>query len=42
MYNLEIDISETHDLATGMPEKVLELAQIMESSRTESEVFKFK
>ncbi len=42
LYNLENDISETNDLATKMPEKVAELAKILESSRTESEVFQFK
>ena len=42
LYNLENDISETNDLALKMPEKVTELAKILESSRTESEVFKFK
>jgi arylsulfatase A len=42
LYNLANDISETNDLATKMPEKVAELAKILESSRTESEVFQFK
>lgn len=42
LYNLENDISETNDLASKMPEKVAELSKILESSRTDSEVFKFK
>ncbi len=42
LYNLKNDISETNDLASKMPEKVAELAKILESSRTESEVFQFK
>ncbi len=42
LYNLKKDIAETNDLATKMPEKVVELAKILESSRTESEVFQFK
>lgn len=42
LYNLKNDSSETNDLATQMPEKVTELAKLLESSRTESEVFQFK
>ena len=42
LYNLENDLAEAHDLASKMPEKVAELSKIMESSRTESDVFKFK
>ena len=42
LYNLKNDISETNDLASKMPEKVSELSKILESSRTESEVFQFK
>jgi len=42
LYNLENDIAEENDLALKMPEKVAELSKILESSRTESEVFKFK
>jgi hypothetical protein len=42
LYNLENDISEKNDLASKMPQKVTELAQILESSRTESDVFQFK
>jgi arylsulfatase A len=41
LYNLKNDISETHDLASKMPEKVAELSKILESSRTESDVFQF-
>lgn len=41
LYNLKKDSSETQDLASKMPEKVAELAKILESSRTESNVFKF-
>lgn len=41
LYNLKKDSSETLDLASKMPEKVAELAKILESSRTESNVFKF-
>lgn len=42
LYNLKNDVSETKDLAIQMPEKVAELAKLLESSRTESEDFKFK
>ena len=42
LYNLKDDISETNDLASKMPKKVAELSKILESSRTESEVFLFK
>jgi arylsulfatase A len=42
LYNIEKDISETNDLATVMPEKVAALSKILQSSRTESDVFKFK
>lgn len=42
LYNLENDLAEAHDLASKMPEKIAELSKIMESSRTESDVFKFK
>ena len=41
LYNLKNDISETHDLASKMPEKVAKLSKILESSRTESDVFQF-
>ncbi|WP_338408799.1 arylsulfatase [uncultured Flavobacterium sp.] len=41
LYNLKDDIGETKDLADQNKELVLELAKILESSRTESEVFKF-
>ena len=42
LYNLKNDVSETKDLVIQMPEKVAELAKLLESSRTESEDFKFK
>ena len=42
LYNLKNDISETIDLSSQRPEKVAELSKILESSRTESEVFTFK
>ena len=42
LYNLENDVAEVNDLASKMPKKVLELAKILEASRTESEVFTFK
>lgn len=42
LYNLKNDMSETNNLASKMPEKVAELSKILESSRTESEVFQFK
>lgn len=42
LYNLNNDLGETKDLASTMPDKVNELAKILESSRTESKVFKFK
>jgi len=41
LYNLEADPGETNDLADQNKELVLELAKILESSRTASEVFKF-
>jgi arylsulfatase A-like enzyme len=41
LYNLETDLAETNDLADQNKELVLELAKILESSRTVSEVFKF-
>ena len=41
LYDLSMDPSETVDLALKMPEKVIELAKILESSRTESKDFKF-
>lgn len=41
LYNLEKDTSETNDLALKMPKRVLELSKILESSRSESEIFKF-
>ena len=42
LYNLENDTAEADDLASKMPQKVAKLAKILESSRTESEVFQFK
>jgi arylsulfatase A-like enzyme len=42
LYNLKNDLGETNDLALTMVDKVAELAKILESSRTESNVFKFK
>lgn len=42
LYDLSSDIGETSDLALKMPYKVHELAKIIESCRTESNVFKFK
>lgn len=42
LYNLADDPSETNDLSKSLPEKVGELQAILESARTESEVFKFK
>ena len=42
LYNLKNDISEINDLSAQMPEKVAELAKLLETSRTESEVFQFK
>ena len=42
LYNLKEDIGEENNLAETMPEKVTELAAILESSRTPSDVFKFK
>lgn len=42
LYNLKNDISETQDLASKMPEKVAKLSKILESSRTESEIFQFE
>jgi arylsulfatase A len=42
LYNLENDTAESNDLSSKIPEKVAELSKILESSRTESEVFQFK
>jgi arylsulfatase A len=42
LYNLKKDIAETTNLANKMPKKVAELSKKLESSRTDSEVFKFK
>ncbi len=41
LYNLAQDPSESINLALVMPEKVAELAVILEASRTTSQVFKF-
>lgn len=41
LYNLDNDPSESEDLASTLPEKVIELAKILEQSRTPSEVFQF-
>lgn len=41
LYNIESDPGETTDLSNQKPALVLELAKIMESSRTESAIFKF-
>ena len=41
LYDLDRDPSETKNMATQMPDKVKELAKILESSRTVSEDFKF-
>lgn len=42
LYDLDKDPSETTDLAKQHPEKVSELAALMESARTESPHYKFK
>ncbi len=42
LYNLKNDISETQNLASKMPKKVAKLSKILESSRTESDIFQFK
>jgi len=42
LYNLNDDIGEQNNLAENMPEKVAELSEILESSRTPSEVFQFR
>jgi arylsulfatase A len=41
LYNLEVDPSETINLAYKNPEKLAELNEILENARTESENFKF-
>lgn len=41
LYNLDHDPSESENLASKMPEKVIELAKVLEQSRTPSEVFQF-
>jgi arylsulfatase A-like enzyme len=41
LYNLEEDPGEEHDLATGFPDKELELRQLMDGARTPSELFSF-
>jgi len=42
LYNLNEDVGEENNLAEMMPEKVIELAEVLESSRTPSEVFQFR
>lgn len=42
LYNLKNDSAEAFDLAPKMPKKVAELSKILESSRTESNVFLFE
>lgn len=42
LYNLATDPGEENNLANSFPMKVKELEQIMQSARTESEVFKFE
>jgi arylsulfatase A-like enzyme len=41
LYNLSNDPGEENDMANEHPDKVLELKQIMDNARTESEVFQF-
>ena len=39
LYDVEVDIGETTDVAGGSPEVVERIAEIMESGRTPSELF---
>ena len=41
LYNLAEDIGESNDVATQHPQVVAELAALLESARTDSEVFRF-
>ena len=41
LFDLDLDPSETKNLSEVKPEKLNELKQILENSRTESEFFKF-
>ena len=41
LFNLSEDISEENNLADQNPEKVEELLKLMDSARTESEIFPF-
>jgi arylsulfatase A-like enzyme len=41
LYNLKIDPGETNDIASQHDSKLAELVEILESSRTESEVYSF-
>lgn len=41
MFDLSLDPKETNNLSETKPEKLNELIQILENSRTESEIFKF-
>ncbi|WP_340112087.1 arylsulfatase [Maribellus mangrovi] len=41
LYDLSTDVGEEHNVADEHPERVKELQQLMNSSRTESEVFPF-
>ena len=41
LYNLNTDPSETNNLSKNKPEKLKELTQLLENTRTESENFKF-
>jgi arylsulfatase A-like enzyme len=41
LYNLKNDLEEENDLANKYPDKVIELAAILESSRTKSKYFNF-
>lgn len=42
LYNLKEDIKEQDNLASGNPEKVNELLELMVQSRAESKYFEFK
>ncbi len=42
LYNLEEDISESHDLSSQYPDILMQLDSIMRTSRTKSKVFQFE
>ena len=41
LYDLSVDVGETHDLSDEYPEVAKEMAKLMDQSRTQSEIFEF-